>query len=187
MSSYINQKIKGNNNTVTAIFNQNVSNISSALATLLPSIAKITISEVSSRNDTKSYNIEDKIEYNNIHSFKEILEEYGQYGYKIDALYEEYDNNFPGCTKSIFQYFRTKYLLKKEKLISQEPENTPITVIKKNADNILRDILMQFIEEIKAVREVEINLEALESCALCVVCHALINCKILEKPPNDCR
>ncbi|KTD65344.1 ABC-three component system protein [Legionella spiritensis] len=184
MNSNIKQNVKGNDNFVVVNYDMHVSNISSILAEALPEIAKIVALQDDSVNDTKPYSVKDKIEYNNIKSFKEILQEYGQYGFKIDTLYEEYDNHTPGFIRSVFQYFRTKYLLKKEQLISlNENGEDPQLIIKRNSDNIIRDIFKQFVVEIKTVKNIEINMEALDTCALCVVCHALINCKILEKPP----
>ncbi|HHF7348579.1 TPA: ABC-three component system protein [Legionella feeleii] len=179
------QTADGNDNVMIA-FNENVSNISSILATVLPDIARITNDDGFSVNDLKPYDISNKIEYNNVKAFKEILNEYGQYGNKIDGLYQEFDNNSPGFIKSISRYFKSKYLIVKAQFQIELPDLTIIEVIQKNSDKILRTILDEFINDLKSSKDLTINIEELQTCALCVICHALINCKILEKPPDDC-
>lgn len=183
----MNQKAKGNNNTQVAIenFNSNVNNISSIIANVLPNVSSIVSSDETLENDTTAYQIDDKITHNNLRTFNEIIDEYGEYGQKIDDLYNEFDNSQPGFRKNVFKYFRTKYLLKKERLCSEAPDEETIEVIRKNSDKVIRDIFEEFKSEILKSNNLTINLEEVETCALAVTCHAFINCKILEKPASD--
>lgn len=188
MTTNNSQSIKGDNNSqIINNFANNIDNISSILANLMQPIAEMVDSFDETTNDTSVYKIEDKISYNKLRTFKEIVEQYGQYGLKIDGLYEEYDNNKPGTKKAIFKYFQTKYFLKKEEYHSKEPDKEAILVVQENSDKIIREIYEAFLIDIKKTKNLNIIMEHIETCALAVTCHAFIQCKILEKPNNDYR
>lgn len=180
------QTAEGDGNTLVSAeeFHVHVSNISSIVAEALKDIAKISSSDDDGSNDTVAFGIDEKIEYNCVNTFREILDEYGQYGGQIDALYDEYDNNKPGFKKAVFKYFKNKYLLKKEKLRSADPKADPMSVIKANSDEILRDISEQFRADLKTANNLKLSIEELDTCVLAITCHAFIQCKILEKPPK---
>lgn len=180
------QTIKGNNNfaTIVEMFNANVSNLSSILAGVIKDIASLVNCEEVNANDTVAYDIEDKITHNNVRSFKPIIDEYGQYGTKIDNLYDEYDGNQPGFKKSVFRYFKNKYILKLEMLSSNDPEQDKMDIVRSHSDTILRDIYTEFKDDLKASKNLTISIEEIDTCALAVICHAFIQCKLLEKPPR---
>lgn len=178
------QTAKGDGNTQISIqeFNANIGNISSILASAVPRISTLVSTGEMGANDTTAYDLEEKITYNNVQTFKEILDEYGQFGPQIDGIYDEYDNDKPGFKNSVFKYFKTKYLLKKQQLHSQSPTTDVIQVVRENADKIIRDIYEEFKADLKASNNLTLSMEEVEACALAVTCHAFIQCKILEKP-----
>ncbi len=181
----IEQKIDGNNNTTLAVGNINFNNISSTLAGVMPKISEIVRSEVEKPNDTKAYDIGEKITHNNIKAFKQIMDEYASFGTKIDELYNEYDNSNPGFKKSVLNYFRTKYLLRKTKLQMDNPNAELMDVIRANADTVIQDIYSEFKSALEKTNNLNIPMEDIETCSLAVTCHAFIECKILEKPVDD--
>ena len=182
----IHQEAKGSGNTQVAIenFNQNADKLSSLLAQVLPSIAAIVFGEEVAVNDTVPYEIDDKIEYNNVKSYKEIIAAYGMYGVKIDELYNEYNNARPGFRKRVLSYFSTKYRLAKETVCSLAPDTDPLIAVRASADKIIRTVFEKFKFDLMNSKDLNISMEEVETCALAVVCHAFIECKILEKPSS---
>ncbi|MCZ0933427.1 MAG: hypothetical protein OXJ52_09805 [Oligoflexia bacterium] len=150
-------------------------------------IAKIVSNIEDVENDTNFYNIENKIQYNKLDTFVYLLNQYGTYGGQIDELYEEHDKLRPGVKKQIFKYFKTKYLLEKQKILSTTKNNDPLSVIRKESDNIMRSVFEVFKDDLKKSNNFKGDMEDIDSCLLAIICHAFINCKILEKPPNDNR
>jgi len=159
MTEDVTQTANGDGNTQIVIkeFHANIANISSILAAAIPKVAVMVQNQPDGENDTIAYEIEDKINYNKISSFKEILNEYAQYGTKIDEIYEEYDNQHPGFKKMVFKYFGTKYLLIKESLVSLSGGKLPLDVVTANADKIMRDVFEGLKSELKASKNLAIN------------------------------
>lgn len=178
------QTAKGNNNTQVNIqeFNANLNNITSIIASVVPKIASLTASSEANASDITAYEFDAKISYNNVNTFKEILDEYGQYGPQIDSVYEEYDNERPGFKDSVFRYFKTKYLLKKQQLHTENPTQEILSIVRANSDQIMRSIFEEFKTELKSSNNLTLSIEEVDTCALAVTCHAFFQCKILEKP-----
>jgi len=181
MMKDINQSIEGNNN-IQAVFQEKVGNLASVLAGIMPQIANLVDSAKDDVNDVTPYEIEQKIQYNKIYAYKEIIDAYGQYGTRIDEIYNEYNNGKPGSKKKIFNYFRAKYRLKKAELLSENATGDPTEVVKNNSDKIIAAISKAFLDDLKVAKNLEIDIEDLETCVLAITCHAFIECKILEKP-----
>lgn len=187
MAAGINQSANGDNNLQVVIkeFHANVANISSILAAAMPKVAALVQNQPAAESDTVPYEIEEKISYNKINSYKEVLNEYAQYGTQIDAIYDEYDNSSPGFKSTALRYFATKYLLIKEELLSLNSGAPVLDVVTANADKIMRDVFEKFRNDLKSAKNLAINLEEIDTCALALTCHAFIQCKILEKPIHD--
>ena len=184
----IRQEAKGTGNIQVAIFNQHVGKLSSLIAKLLPRIANIVSDKKAAVSDTTPYDIGDKIEYNNVILLKEIIDKYGVYWLKIEELYNEHNNAMPGFRKKVMTYFSNKYMLVRARVCSLQPNGPPLVVVKKSADKIIETIVEEFKSDLmnsKDLNIINISMEEVETCALAVVCHAFIECKILEKPPSD--
>lgn len=179
------QEIKGDGNTQTITNNYNMGAMKSILVQILPELAALIVQEPSEGlNDTIVYDIEQKILYNNVVTHKKILRDYGQYGVAIRELYDVYDNQEPGFTGRVYGYLKVKYDRQVERLHSENRDKESVQVIKENSDLILRSISDDLVKELKASKDININIEELEYCAVAIVCQAFIECKVLEKPPS---
>ena len=188
MSDNIKQNIVGDHNKQTIIknYHNHVGNISTLLGEILPEISKIVHNRKEKENDIIPYNIEEKVQYNNISSpLKEIIEDFGQYEQKINTIYDEHENHNPGFKTKILQYFKIKYIFKKDELLINYKDKNSMQVIQSNSNKITHEIFYEFLENLKNANNISISMEELQSCALTIVCHAFINCKILEKPNHD--
>jgi len=184
MNSKVKQIIDGNNNNQTNIGQviANLNSTSSIIAIALPRIAELVSTDEIAELDITAFDINDKITYNNVKSFKVILDEFGRFGTEIDSIYDIFENENPGFKGSVSSYFRTKYLLMKQKIAENNPEKELIELIRENADLILSTTISNFKEDLKQSNNVTIRTEEIEAVAVAVVCHAFVMCKILEKP-----
>lgn len=181
------QTILGSNNNQTSIGTviAQLSNTSSIIANALPKIAELVNSSEADQNDTTAFDIEDKITYNNVISFKDVFNEYASFGPKIDEIYDTYENDSPGFKSSISRYFKTKYQLTRNTYANAASGKQVIDVVKENADKILTDVIEGFKKDLQAANNLTLKMEDLDVCAVTVVCHAFTACKILEKPVDN--
>lgn len=181
------QSIEGNNNTqinIGEVKNQ-LSNTSSIIATALPRIADLVNTSEVDQNDTIPFEIEQKISHNNVTAFKEILDEYVLFGPKVDEIYNEFENDNPGFKNSISRYFKNKYQLVRNNLVTNAGGLSVLDVVKNNSDRILSDIIKELKADLQSANNLSLKIEEIDTCAVTVVCHAFTMCKILEKPSDN--
>lgn len=127
----------------------------------------------------KSFDIEDKIAYNNIKRNKSWIEEYAVFFTKINPLYDELEKAGSFKKEKLLRNIKLLYLKIKGRYI--EDSTKPLEIIQNNADNIIEDI------EIELLNRIDKN-----SCLCCkedisvgvsiIMVDAFMRCKILEKP-----
>jgi len=196
------QNIKGNNNQQAG---GNITNIDvqvndsefllnklpSKMAKILPLVSK-AISQYDKDNENnmqkyKTYSIEGKINYNDLKKYKLIVQKYGQYRLAVEGTYESFDNENPGAKRRILGRMNFLYDLEKGKIIASltDPSDEEIfRAIRKNSDDIIDRIHVDLQNKLREAEE-EIEQEDLEAPLAVLICHAFIECKILEEPPDD--
>ncbi|AHI07286.1 hypothetical protein BDW_13930 [Bdellovibrio bacteriovorus W] len=178
------QNIDGDNNTQVYIEKMlaGLGNVSSTLATLMPKIAALSDNSDITDDDTVPYDIEKKITHNDLKGCGPLIVEYHSYGTQIDTIYSEYNEGKPGSTKKLFKYFKDKYLNRRAAIISKNKGRDEMEVIRENSDDILLGIIGELVADLRSSNNLSISVEEIGPCASAVVCHAFIQCKILEKP-----
>jgi hypothetical protein len=135
-------------------------------------------------NRHKEYTIQNKITYNNIQAFKRHIDEYAQYGAVVDRVYRDYDADRPLTTIRLMEYFKGLYIDERARLLMDTvPGEDEHEIIRNNADGILRKISDSVTRTITE-SGIQIATEDLTYVTKIVICHAFIDCKILEKPPE---
>jgi hypothetical protein len=127
---------------------------------------------------------EDKLKYNCVIQYKEIINEYAIYYTHCDSAMNLYDNSNIGSKSRILLWVKTCYLECKGELIkSKKDDELDIDVVRNNSDLLIskviqrvRDIIMQSIDS------TYISQEDLELGIYCFICYCFMECKILEKP-----
>ena len=115
------------------------------------------------------FDIEDKINFNNLVGVKEIIEDYIIYNNKLDELYTEFDKMGQNKSISVLQELKKQYIILK---------NTG-----KNSTEIFYGIMDNVIRTVRESRNyIKIPLEELDLCVIILVVDAFIRCKIFEKP-----
>lgn len=116
-----------------------------------------------------SFAINEKIEFNDLGSIREMINEYSIYGQRLDEIYSEFDKQ--GKAKSFFvlQTIRKQFLTIKNRL--------------KNPDEIFYEIAKNIRESILQSRNFsELSVEELDFCVDILIVDAFIRCKIFDNP-----
>lgn len=129
--------------------------------------------------NSKAFDIEDKIAYNNIKRNKSWIDEYSVFFTKINPLYDELEKAGSFKKKKLLRNIKLLYLKIKGRYIEDSTE--PLKIIQNNADSIIEDIESELLSKIDK-----------KTCLCCeedisvgvsiVMVDAFMRCKILEKP-----
>lgn len=186
----IKQKVKGNNN-VTAGGNltyvEKLENLVEKTPTKLGKyVAELSkkISEPAEK-DLIDYNLSEpknKIEYNDIVEFKPLIDSYGIFGCQVENACDSLDIDTPNTKAKLLRFIHSEYLKTKGKYFKESNDNSH-GVIRKNADNIIRDMRNCFVDIVmKDINISNIDKEDLIMCIDMLLVKSFIDCKILEKP-----
>jgi C-terminal domain 10 of the ABC-three component (ABC-3C) systems len=120
---------------------------------------------------------EEKIKYNNIISYKPVIEEYSIYQGKLNSIYDEIEKQGSSKKSFLLQNIKSLYLKEKGKY-----EN--IEIIRQNADLIFENIENEIwkILESSSNLSTSLPIESIKMGILIVMVDAFMRCKILEEP-----
>ena len=147
----------------------NNSKIDSNLATIINILAEKKFVVGTDSVETIPFEIEKKIDFNNLKNIKEIIDDYKIFYHKIDEIYSEFDREGQNKSMSVLQEIRRQYI----KLKTEE----------NSADRIFYKIIEGIIDIIKNSKNyIEIPIEELQMCADMLVVDTFIRCKIFNNP-----
>lgn len=154
-----------------------ISKYSSALSDIVNAVGGFIINISPDNPATIAPNTDEKINYNNITSYKPIIEEYSVYQGKLNGIYEEIEKQ--GSTKKEFLLQNIRMLYLKEK-----GNYNNIDEIRKNADRILENIENSIWNILENSTNLNTNLpiESIKIAILIVIVDSFMRCKILEEP-----
>lgn len=186
------QKIENNNIIVDEKYLKSLisfPNNPSDLNQLVLHIYKIAVSDDGILLENRSIppEIEDKISYNNVIAYKEMINTfYSENGYYIDSAYESLDYETPGRKKYFLKYINQVYLSTLGEYQARNVSLNKIDVIKANADNIITDVINKLLLKIANNNSAieHISGESIEYYVMVIVTHAFVDCKVLENPNN---
>ena len=152
------------------------------LPSLLGGILPNLVSEMGKIAEQKAppeipYEIEDKINFNNVEIYRNAIEEYSLYGRIVDSIYENLDQSKAGSIKIIYGYLTNIYTSAKIECAKGNAKN--------KSDEIIKYVIGKISSDIKNSSTKNVSIEEIEMCSLVITCHGFINCKILENVPHD--
>lgn len=127
----------------------------------------------------QTFDIADKISYNNIKRNKCLIEEYGGYYGKINSLYGELESQGSFKKEKLLRNIRTAYLKIKGKYT--QGASDPMPIIQEKADDIIEDIENEFLSLVADTNKYQ---EDISFGISVVLVDAFMRCKILEEPPK---
>lgn len=139
------------------------------LATIINILAKENLVDILNTPQINHFEINRKIEFNNLHNAKGTIDLYKVYYSKLDEKYMEFDKMGSNKSLSVFSVLTNQYI----KLQNE----------KKDDVDIFYSVINNVIEIIqKSKNYVEIPYEELEMCVCIIVVDAFIRCKIFKNP-----
>jgi hypothetical protein len=184
------QNVDGDNNIVAGnnlylTVNQLTTKLPSTLGKILPALSKVIFEDEVEKSGSPNlpYEIESKIEHNNLKLYREWLECYNEYGKTVDTLYEKLDDNKPGSRKRILMYLTSLYSTVKLAILREKgaKDSKDMDVIRENADLIFENTAAALKESVTSCGLEGLSIEDIDISIKVIVCHGFINCKILEK------
>ncbi len=144
--------------------------LESNLSSVINLLSKENLTSTDSIININSFEIERKIDFNNLNTSKYIIDDYKLSHHIVDKLYSEFDKS--GCNKSIsvLNTIKSEYVKHSSELSGDELFNRIISNI---SERILQSSNFEKIPQ-----------EEMEMCVGILVVDAFIRCKIF-KNPND--
>lgn len=146
-----------------------IAKINSNLATIINILAEADLSADVKSPEINCFEIDRKIEFNNLNEARETINRYKLYYGILDEKYKEFDKLGVNKSTSVFNYLFNQY----DKL--NKSKTTDIKVFYELIDNII-----DFIQNSNNYNE--ISYEELEMCVYIIVVDAFIRCKIFRNP-----
>lgn len=153
--------------------------------TKYPSVLSTVINQIGSRLlraefeniGKKAPNTEEKIHYNNVITYKPIIEEYSIFQGKLNSIYEEIEKQGSPRKSILLQNIKSLYLKEKGKYQN-------IEVIREHADLIFENVENEIwrILDLSSNLSPNLPIESIRIGILIVMVDAFMRCKILEEP-----
>ena len=133
--------------------------------------------------DKTLYEIEEKIKYNHVKKYAEIISEWGVYGAIIDDIYNTLDDEKPNSKEKFLLSINLTYKKILGNYISQNKGKSKSKILEIFSDSIIDDVLFKLeVDIMKSEVTSELTIEDIQICLTVIVCKAFIDCKILEVP-----
>lgn len=182
-----------NNNGVIAgnVDNLHISYSNSIKLSILASILKCMIDDDALNTPPSKkllpYDIDDKILFNNVIKYKEIINDYSGFCKICEETINKLDNIKPNTKSKILRSVHNKYLLiKGDYLKNKDSFEKEIEIVRKNADSILDKIKECYIEQVlKTDLLMKYPYEDLELNLTAFIVYCFVECEILERPPQE--
>ncbi|MBU0473283.1 MAG: hypothetical protein KKF62_03895 [Bacteroidetes bacterium] len=157
--------------------NNTIAKYPSLLSILINQIGSCLLEDEFESIGKKAPITEEKIQYNNVISYKPIIEEYSIYQGKLNSIYDEIEKQGSSKKSFLLQNFKSLYLKEKGKYVTIEN-------IRENADLIFENIENEIWKILESSSNLSPNLpiESIKMGILIVMVDAFMRCKILEEP-----
>lgn len=139
------------------------------LATIINILSDENLSDVVNSPEINSFEINKKIEFNNLLPAQDMIDEYKVYYKKLDEKYTEFDKQGANKSLSVFRVIKSQYT----RLSGQNKNESELFIA-------IVDSVINIIIQSKNYKE--IPYEELEMCAYILVVDAFIRCKIFKNP-----
>lgn len=144
--------------------------LDSNLATIINILANESLGDFDNRIELHEFNIDKKIEFNNLKTVKDTINDYKVFHARLDEKYREFDKQGANKSLSVLQKVKNIYVT----LMSEQ---------KYNEDQVFLKVMEMVVEIIQCSKNyVEIPCEELEMYVGIVVVDAFIRCKIFRNP-----
>lgn len=180
-------RIKVENNYGGIHHYERVARKPSYLADIVNGISKLPFDFSPDISNILSFDIENKLDHNNVIAYKQIIEDYAFYSTLINETYDAIATVKPNCRDKVMRIINGEYIrIRATILIGISKENI-MSTIKLNSDFIIESVLKILKEKLyeAANLDSEVHNEDIDIAIEMIVGDAFINCKILENPNKN--
>lgn len=143
--------------------------VDSNLATIINILASENLANNIESPEINTFEIDKKIDFNDLITVKDTIDEYKVYYHKLDEKYKEFDKQGANKSLSVFRVIKGQY--------------TKFLAESKNSHDLFFTIIDNVIGIIKNSKNyIEIPYEELEMCVHILVVDAFVRCKIFKNP-----
>lgn len=130
------------------------------------------------------FEIDNKLDYNNVIIYKQIVEDYAFYSALINDAYIAIAEIKPNCRDTVMRIINREYRKIRASLLINVDSHDMMSVIKLNSDSIIENVLKILKEKLFEANNLnsELHNETIDIAIEMIVGDAFINCKILENP-----
>lgn len=132
----------------------------------------------------KSFEVQKKIDYNNVIDYAEVFKNHKIFQGKLDKIYDELEIQGGGKKTAFLSDLNSYYIVLRERLIREQKSISSIEVVRKFADEIIHNIESHLLETIKKSSNISVELEFIMVSIRIVILDAFMRCKILEEPKS---
>lgn len=189
-------KIDNRGNNQGLIIGENTGNIEFTInsAGKIPSLMSIIIKslgdvyfdeDIGSTFDSKKFKVDEKIEYNCVHKYKDVIRYFAAYYPVCEEFLNAYDDSNMRGKAKILNCIYLWYMKAKGAILLENKDigKNDIDIIKENSDKLIDMVQNEIYETVKASDEMDIMYkEDMELGIACFTCYCFMKCKILEKP-----
>jgi len=185
----------GNNHGLIVAENKGNIKVSIEKAVKIPSLISTVVKslgeacsndDIESTFDSKEFKPDEKIEYNCVFKYKDIIKYFSAYYSVCEEYLNVYDDsNMRGKAKILNCVYL--WYMKAKGCIFLESKNIgekDIDIIRQNSDRLIDMVQNKIYETVKAANEMDATMyiEDMELGVTCFTCYCFMECKILEKP-----
>lgn len=131
-----------------------------------------------------SFNIENKIQYNNVVNYKKIIDEYKIFVGKLGSIYKQFDQEGTNKTFNTLSNIKLHYIKVLNEFKDLSPGKPEMEVIQENADNIISEVEKRLLKEIEKSCNIVETKDAINISLQVIIIDAFMKCKLLEEPPK---
>lgn len=173
-----------NEGNINVILQQAVK-IPSLISTVVATLGNICSEmEMSSGNDDyRKYTPDDKIEYNCVIKYKDIIKYYSAYYFTCEKHLNAYDDSnirgkakILGCVHEWYMEAKGDILLR-----NRDSKKAEIDIVRENSDDIIDMVKERILRAVMDSHESMYREDMVQGIA-CFTCFCFMECKILEKP-----
>lgn len=135
--------------------------------------------------DTKEYKPDEKIEYNCVLKYKDIIRYFSAYYSVCEGYLNAYDDSNMRGKARILNCVYLWYMKAKGTVLlaNKDSGKKDIDIIRENSDKLIDMVQNKIFETVKAANEIDVMyIEDMELGVTCFTCYCFMECKILEKP-----
>ena len=166
---------------------QHVVKIPSLISTVVKTLGTLCLEDPLSLSgqSLEGFKPDEKIEYNHVLRYRDIIKEFAAYYWTCDNHLNVYDDSHIRGKAKILNCVHLWYLEAKGNVLAQNENSgkADIEIVREHSDELIDIVKKSIVDVVKNSLEFEsMHIEDLEIGVACFTCYCFMECRVLEKP-----